>query len=98
MKLVWSAFALSDREQIYDYIESESPRSAALVDGRISESVNLLLDFPESGRVGRVSGTREQIIAHTPYIAAYDIRGDVIRILRLLHGAQRWPDDFSDPN
>lgn len=95
MKLVWSAFALLDREQIYDYIESESPRSAALLDGRISESVKLLTDFPESGRVGRVSGTREHLIARTPYIAAYTVSSDVIRILRLLHGAQRWPDDFT---
>ena len=94
MKLVWSAFALSDRDEIYDYIESESPRSAAMMDKRISESVELLLDFPESGRVGRVKGTRECVIPRSPYIAAYNVTGDIIRILRVLHGAQRWPDEF----
>ena len=94
MKLVWSAFALSDRDGIYDYIESESPRFAAVMDGRISKSVEVLLDFPESGRVGRVKGIRECVIPRSPYIAAYIVTGDVIRILRVLHGAQRWPDEF----
>jgi toxin ParE1/3/4 len=57
VKLVWSAFALSDRDEIYDYIESESPRSAPVMDMRIAESIEFLLDFPESGRVG---GSRER--------------------------------------
>ena len=95
MKLVWSAFALLDRDEIYDYIESESPRSAAMMDKRISESVELLLDFPESGRLGRVKGTRECVIPRSPYIAAYIVTGEVIRILRVLHGAQLWPEEFT---
>lgn len=94
MKLVWSAFALSDRDEIYDYIESESPRSAAMMDKRISESVELLLDFPESGRLGRVKGTRECVIPRSPYIAAYTVNEEIIRILRVLHGAQLWPEEF----
>jgi toxin ParE1/3/4 len=94
MKLVWSAFALSDREEIYDYLDSESPGSAAVMDKRIADSVQLLLDFPESGRAGRVKGTRECVITRSPYIAAYTVTGKVIRILRVLHGAQRWPDEF----
>jgi toxin ParE1/3/4 len=94
VKLVWSAFALSDRDEIYDYIESESPRSAAMMDSRIAESVEFLLDFPESGRVGRVKGTRECVVPRSPFIAAYNVEGEVIRILRILHGAQLWPDEF----
>jgi toxin ParE1/3/4 len=94
LKLVWSAFAVSDRDEIYDYIESGSPQNAAAMDERISESIELLLDFPESGRVGRVDGTRECVITRSPYIAAYIVTGDLIRVLRILHGAQRWPDEF----
>jgi toxin ParE1/3/4 len=95
MRLVWSAFAITDRDEIYEYIESESPRNAAMVDKRIAESVELLPDFPESGRAGRVAGTRECVVPRSPYIAAYTVTGDVIRILRILHGAQRWPDEFT---
>ena len=65
-----------------------------MIDTRIAESVGRLLDFPESGRVGRVTGTRECVIQRSPYIAAYTVTGEVIRILRVLHGAQLWPDEF----
>jgi plasmid stabilization system protein ParE len=46
------------------------------------------------GRPGRIEGTRELVISRTPYIAAYRIAGDNVRVLRVLHGAQQWPDDI----
>jgi addiction module toxin, RelE/StbE family len=54
--------------------------------------VQQLIRHPESGRIGRVDGTRELVIDRTPYIAAYRIAGDTVRILRVLHGAQQWPN------
>ncbi len=42
----------------------------------------------------RIEWTRELVIRKTPYIAAYRIEGDTIRILRVLHGAQQWPDEM----
>lgn len=92
MILEWSVFALSDREAIFDYIESDNPRAAITVDERIRIRVEALMQFPETGRHGRVEGTRELVITNTPYIAAYRISGDRVRILRVLHGAQQWPD------
>ena len=65
MKVEWSAFAMEDRDRIFDYIESESPKSAALVDGRIEDQVNQLIRFPELGQPGRVDGTRELVISQT---------------------------------
>jgi toxin ParE1/3/4 len=94
MKLEWSAAARSDRKRIYDYIDARNPRAAIAVDERIREALSRLLQFPMSGRIGRVEGTRELIIDRTPYIAAYQLIGKNVRILRLLHGAQEWPDDF----
>jgi plasmid stabilization system protein ParE len=51
-----------------------------------------LLDFPASGRVGRIAGTRELVINGTPYVAAYAVTDTTVRILRVLHGAQEWPE------
>lgn len=96
MRLEWSVFALEDRDGIFDYIEEDSPRAAVVVDGRIRTQVRQLLQFPETGRLGRVDGTRELVISQTPYIAAYRINGDTVRILRVLHGAQQWPDEMLD--
>jgi addiction module RelE/StbE family toxin len=66
------------------------------VDDRIRAQVRQLLQFPETGRPGRIEGTRELVISRTPYIAAYRIMGETVRILRVLHGAQLWPDQLLD--
>lgn len=96
MQLEWSIFAQADRDAIFDYIEADSPQAAIAVDDRIRIQVEGLTQFPECGRLGRIEGTRELVIQHTPYIAAYRIVGGTLRILRLLHGAQQWPSDMSD--
>jgi addiction module RelE/StbE family toxin len=95
MRLEWSRFAQTDREAIFDYIEADSPQAAITVDDRIRQQVEELMKFPEIGRPGRIDGTRELIIQRTPYIAAYRIAGKTIRILRVLHGAQMWPQELS---
>lgn len=94
MRLEWSLPAIEDREAIFDYIEQDNPQVVIDIDERISGRVEGLRRFPESGRPGRVEGTRELVIDRTPYIAAYRIRGDTVRILRVLHGALLWPDSL----
>jgi toxin ParE1/3/4 len=66
------------------------------LDDRIQERIETLLEYPLAGRSGRLEGTRELVIADTPYIAVYRIANDTIRILRILHGARQWPDQISD--
>jgi len=66
--VIWGAtatFALSDRDAIFTYIEAENPSAAILVDERIVAGVRRLVDFPASGRVGRIAGTRELVINGT---------------------------------
>lgn len=96
MSVEWSIFAQVDRDAIFDYIEVDSPQAAITVDDRIRSQVEILAQFPQSGRPGRIEGTRELVILHTPYIVAYRIAGDTMRILRVLHGARRWPEDMSE--
>ena len=85
---------MNDREAIFDYLEADSPRAAIMIDDRIEAQVELLIETPEIGRPGRVEGTRELVIQRTPYIAAYRIDRETVRILRVLHGSQEWPDEF----
>ena len=96
MHLEWSVFARADRKAIFDYIEEDNPRAAITVDERIRIRVVGLAQFPEMGRPGRIEGTRELVISGTPYIAAYRIEGDTVRVLRVLHGAQQWPDQMPE--
>jgi len=54
-------------------------------------NVEALAQFPNQGRTGRKSGTRELVLSGSPYIAMYRLHRDAIEILRILHGAQSWP-------
>lgn len=92
MKLVWTRYALSDRDDIFTFIETENPQAAVLIDERLAAAANRRKDFPESGRVGRIDGTRELAVSRTPYIIAYIVMPDRVRVLRVLHGARLWPD------
>ncbi|WP_156667836.1 MULTISPECIES: type II toxin-antitoxin system RelE/ParE family toxin [Rhizobium] len=90
MELTWSAFALLDRDATFTYIEAENPQPPSRrTDHGCRPSVDR---FPASGRVGRIDGTRELAIYGTPYVAAYAISKTTVRILRVLDGAQEWPD------
>lgn len=96
MRLEWALLAIEDRDAIFDYIATDNSQAAIDCDERISACVQRLLQFPESGRPGRITGTRELVITRTPYIAPYRVHGDVVRILRVLHGALLWPDSLPD--
>lgn len=90
MRLVWTAEALDDRRAIYDFIEFDNPIAALELDELISQCACRLPDFPEPGRLGRIPGTRE-LVAHQNYILIYDVAGDLIRVIRVLHAARQWP-------
>lgn len=96
MRLIWSAFARSDRNDIFTHIEADSPRAAIAVDERIAAVARRLVEFPESGRPARVPRTRERVVTGTPDITAYAATTNSVRILRVLRGAQIWPDDFPE--
>jgi len=49
-----------------------------------------LVDQPGLGRPGRVAGTRDWV-AHQNDILVYDVTGALVRMLRVLHAARRWP-------
>ena len=95
MKLVWTENALEDRLGIFDYIAEDSFDAAVRTDDRIQAQAENLEDWPETGRVGRVDGTRELVISGTPYVVVYGLaNGDVI-VWRVLHGAMQWPPETS---
>lgn len=89
--LVWLKRAISDRDAQLDYIAQDNPLAAVSQGDRIDAQVDVLLQHPQLGRPGRKPGTRELVISHTPFIVVYRIKGQRIELLRLLHGAQKWP-------
>ncbi|MBK5204287.1 MAG: type II toxin-antitoxin system RelE/ParE family toxin [Polaromonas sp.] len=90
MKLVWTRPAREDRKAIREYIAADNPSAALDLDELLSEKAARLLDHPGLGRPGRLEGTRE-LVAHRNYILIYDVAGDLVRVLRVLHAARQWP-------
>lgn len=90
MRVEWTREARQDRRVILDYILGENPRAAIALNDRFSKRAEELANYPRAGRPGRVRGTRE-LVVHPNYIIVYDLAGESIRILHLLHAAQLWP-------
>jgi plasmid stabilization system protein ParE len=91
----WSENALADLEAQFDYIAHDNPAAARRVAARL-RSAGEALGETATGRKGRVPGTYEKVVAGLPYIIAYAIGtlpdgGEVITIVRVIHGARNWP-------
>lgn len=90
----WSPEAVNDLKAIMRWVASDSPKAARALHERIMACVTLLADSPHLGRAGRVPGTREMVVPGTPYLIPYRIAHERLQILRVYHGARRWPDHF----
>ena len=91
MEVRWSPEAADDLERIVRYIQGDSLETARRVATIIVDAVGTLSEFPERGRMGRIAGTRELVVASLPWIAVYRVRGNVVEVVRIYHGAQNWP-------
>ena len=92
MKIRWLDSAVKDLKLLREYIASDNPEAASDVAQQIRYALKLLTGYPAAGRPGRVPETRELIVAGTPYILPYRVRAGKVEILRVLHGARRWPE------
>jgi toxin ParE1/3/4 len=91
MQVRWTAAAASDLENIADYLFEKTPQNAARLIREICEAAFALRIYPNRGRPGKKSGTRELVLPALPYIVVYKVGRDVLHIARILHGAQDWP-------
>ena len=95
MRIVWAAAAREDMTSLRAYIARDNPAAAGRIALRVIEAVETVLPaHPAAGRPGRVPGTRELVVTGTPFIVPYRLRGGVVEVLRVYHGAQRWPEVF----
>ena len=86
MKLRWTTRAAEHLEKIAIYISHDKPDAAAGIILKIIESAEQLAEFPALGRPGRKHGTRELIVAGTPFIIVYR-QTTAIEILSVFHSA-----------
>lgn len=90
MTVFWTPEALQDRADIWDFIAADNPPAAARMDAKFSAAAARLAAHPQLGRTGTVPGTRE-LIPHENYRLVYELDGDVVWVLALVHTARLWP-------
>ncbi len=94
MKIEWFVDAIDDLQALRHHIAQDNPIAAHRISKKILSALKILSEQPEMGRQGRVPNTRELIISDTPYIIPYRVKNGIIEILRVLHSAMQWPEQF----
>ncbi len=94
MRVKWLRDALAGLILETEYIAAEDPATAGLMVIKIVESVERLAQHPASGRPGRVAGTRELVVTGTPFVIPYRVIGKTVEVIRVFHGARKWPTEF----
>lgn len=91
MKIYWLEKAAIDIEEAYEFILLDNPQAAGNEVNKVLAAIELLSENPGMGKAGRVAKTRELVVAGTPYIVIYRVKGNRLEILRIFHGARQWP-------
>ncbi len=94
MKLKWTRLALQDLRHLHEYIADDNPSAASRMVTRMQEATERMKNHPQMGRPGRVQGTRELVIAGSPYVVVYILGDSEIQIVAIIHSAMRWSDTF----
>lgn len=91
MKLVWLTRARQELSDAIDTIADENASAARSVHRRILDCIDHLVTFPNAGRVGSVTGTREVIVPDYPYVVVYRVAERQVQILHVYHTSRQWP-------
>ena len=93
MQVRWLSKALHNLESEAAYIARDDPIAVRKIVQLIFNQVEGLEENPALGRLGRIHGTRELLIAGTGYIVPYRVlpRLGRVEILRVFHGSWRSP-------
>ncbi|MGA9794584.1 MAG: type II toxin-antitoxin system RelE/ParE family toxin [Rhizomicrobium sp.] len=93
MKIIWSNTAERNLDAIWEYIAQDNLDAADRMIERLRQAADALIDHPHMGRAGRTAGTRELVVAATPYILIYRTLREHVDVARVFHGAQNWPSE-----
>ena len=94
MEIIWRRREVNDLDAIREFIADDNPDAAQRVSAAIEAAVDPLANHPNLGRPGRVEGTRELVVVGLPYIIAYRVREETVRILAVVHTSRQWPRRF----
>jgi toxin ParE1/3/4 len=87
---VWTSAARADLDIIAEYHAETDRRIGAMIIGCIEEAAAKLA-LRDTGRPGRIVGTREKSVSKTAHFIVYEVHNDLLMIYRIVHSARDWP-------
>lgn len=96
-ELIWSDRALSDLENIFDYIASDSRRYAQYTVQNIFKAPERLQMFPDSRRhLPEFPNLphRELILGNYRIIYRHDAEQDMVKVVTVVHGSRLLKETF----
>lgn len=92
MKVQWTHVAYGRLEEIYAYIEKESPANAAKWSDKLLKKIDGIKDFPKAGRaVPELDSTSIREIIYGNYRIVYKIKDETAYIMTIRHFKQILP-------
>ena len=91
--IFWEEESLNDREKIFEFLFDFNPNAAEKTDQIIESKVENLLEQPLMGVQRDIFRGRILIIPEVSMIVSYWIDDETIRIMRVLHQKQKFPQD-----
>jgi toxin ParE1/3/4 len=84
-EIIWTEPALSELDEIADYIALDNPQAASELVQRVFQHIEQLADHPESGsRLPELKGSRYRQIVEPPCRIFYRVDGDSVVILYIM--------------
>jgi addiction module RelE/StbE family toxin len=90
--IFWEEESLNDREKIFEFLYDFNPDVAEKTDKIIEAKVENLLEQPLMGVQREGIRGRLLIIPEVSMVVSYFVNGSTVRILRILHQKQKFPN------
>ena len=98
MRVTFSEAANDDLLDIAVYIAQDNPTRALSFVAEIEDQCQTLARMPHKGTQRPELGEELRVLPHGRYLAFYQVKGDQVRILRILHSARDISgDEFDAP-
>jgi toxin ParE1/3/4 len=89
MKLRYTTRAAAELDEVLAFVDRESPQGARRVKARVLAVIDLLLRYPESGKLTNTSRLRRAVVYPYPYLIYYKMSATEIVIHGVRHTARR---------
>ncbi len=97
MQIRYTLKAVHNLEEIADYLVQRNPQAARRVRTKIEEALDILVQFPDSGKEQTTANVRKFVVRRYPYLIYYSIDADAdeLVVLSVQHPKRKREHDDS---